>query len=78
MNHCVDCLYWDEEKLEEDGLAPCLKLLENDSPLSAENHCCGCSMEHGNYTAWVPGDFGCVLFSAKLAKPRQSDEPVRE
>ena len=80
MNHCVDCLHWDEESdlvTPETGFGVCGAI--DDTPSKGGMHLAviqAYEWEVARLTC--RGDFGCNLFTAKLATPRQSDEPVRE
>ena len=74
MNHCVDCLHWDEDKADEQGYALCQHpvssyIVRQESVSAAPFR---------KLRVLVSGDDSCEQFTAKLATPRQSDEPVRE
>ena len=74
--HCVNCFHWDEESAEDniDGMGFCLmsEKATSDVPLN---------LLRGNRLVTIArtrGDYTCPYHRAKLATPRQSDEPVRE
>ena len=59
MNHCNQCLHWDEEEIDSEGLAPCL----------------GMSPKPGRARVWVTGDFTCSLFRTRQSLPKCATLP---
>lgn len=75
MNHCINCLHWDEEKADKWGRAPCAPLFEEFAASEA-----GGTLSIVAYLTdgdcmtelRTRGDFGCALFEPKLAHPRST------
>ena len=59
MNHCVDCLHWDEDQADEQGYADC------------QNQKNSCLVLKGESSRFVPlrvsGDDTCRMFTPKQA-----------
>lgn len=51
MSFCNQCLHWDDDRIDESGLAPCLGM--SPKPYQAK--------------VWVTGDFTCPLFKPRQA-----------